>query len=190
MLTPQAPFEVPATAIRDAGWLGAQLALTARRFRVGARTAGVLWWYSASSVLLGPPASSFVAGGPVAAPDLATMTLAVHPDGRILDAVSSSVVFRAVAPKKVGKLVDFCVQAVVSGSGAAARSLWAVASDSLANRVLWAGGNEANARALASDPRFPVPRFVEVGGQRVVRRGWCGGRRAVWSTSRRGSRSA
>ncbi len=83
MLTPQAPFEVPATAIRDAGWLGAQLALTARRFRVGARTAGVLWWYSASSVLLGPPASSFVAGGPVAAPDLATMTLAVHPDGRI-----------------------------------------------------------------------------------------------------------
>lgn len=160
-------------AITDAAWLGAQLDLAARRFRVGERTAGVLWWYSTSSVLLGPVASTYVQGGPVAAPDLAAMTLAVHRDGRVLDARSSSVVFRAVAPARVADLVERCVDAVVSASGAPVRSLWAIASDSLANRVLWAGGTEADARALAADPRFPAPRFVAVGTQRVVRRTSC-----------------
>jgi hypothetical protein len=173
MLTPQAPFDMPATALTDPGWLREQLDLTARRFRVDARTAGVLWWYSASSVLLGPVASSYVRGGPVAAPSLDTMTLFVHPDGRLLDARSTSVVFRAVAPARVAELVELCVDAVVSPSGAPVRSLWAIASDSLANRVLWAGGAEADAVALASDQRFPVPRIVAVGGQHVVRRASC-----------------
>jgi hypothetical protein len=164
---------VPATAISDAGWLGEQLDLTRRRFRVDARTAGVLWWYSASSVLLGPVASTYVRGGPVAAPELGTMTLVVHPDGRLLDARATSVVFRVVAPARVADLVGLCVDAVVSRSAAPVRSLWAVASDSLANRVLWAGGLEDDARALAADPRFPVPRLVVVGRQHVVRRASC-----------------
>jgi hypothetical protein len=133
----------------------------------------VLWWYSASSVLLGPLASTYVAGGPVAAPELDSMTLSLHPDGRVLDACAASVVFRAVAPARVAALVEVCVQAVVAGSGAPGRSLWAVASDSLANRVLWAGGAEPDVVALAADPRFPRPRFVEVAGQRVVRRSSC-----------------
>jgi hypothetical protein len=161
---------VPAAAVADPAWLGAQLVLAARRFRVDARTAGVLWWYSGSSVLLGPPASSYVAGGRVA---LGSMTLSVHPDGRVLDARSDALVSRAEAPARVGALVETCVLAVASASGAAARSLWAIASDSLANRVLWAGGGEADAVALAADERFPRPRFVEVGGQRVVRRSSC-----------------
>jgi len=164
---------VPATALVDAGWLGAQLVLAARRFRVDARTAGVLWWYSGSSVLLGPPASSFVAGGPVATPALGSLTLSVHPDGRMLDAQSADFVSRAAAPALVAELVETCVGAVAAASGASDRSLWAIASDSLANRVLWAGGGEADAVALAVDGRFPRPRFVEVGGQLVVRRSSC-----------------
>lgn len=156
--------------ISDPAWLGEQLAMAARRFRVDTRTAGVLWWYSASSVLLGPTASTFVQGGPVAAPDLDTMTLSLHPDGRVLDAQAWSVVFRAQAPARVAGLVDTCVTAVAD---APERALWAIASDSLANRVLWAGGDEADAVALAADERFPVPRFVEVAGQRVVRRSSC-----------------
>lgn len=133
----------------------------------------MLWWYSASSVLLGPVASTYVRGGPVAAPELASMTLAVHPDGRMLDAKASSVVVRAQAPGAVAALVEVCVEAVVAGAGVPARALWAVAVDSLANRVLWTGGDEADAVALAADPRFPRPRFVEVAGQRVVRRSSC-----------------
>ena len=133
----------------------------------------MLWWYSASSVLLGPPASSYVGGGSVAAPALDSMTVFVHPDGRLLDARAAASVSRQEAPSRVGELVAACVAAVGPASGASSRALWAIASDSLANRVLWAGGGEADAVALAADGRFPRPRFVEVGGQRVVRRSSC-----------------
>lgn len=129
----------------------------------------MLWWYSASSVLLGPPAESYVRGGRVA---LAT-TLFLHLDGRVLDARSSASVARAEAAERVAGLVETCVTAVAAPSGASVRALWAIASDSLANRVLWAGGGSADAVALAADDRFPAPRIVEVAGQRVVRRASC-----------------
>lgn len=165
---------VPAAAVTDPDWLGAALTATASRFRLaGAATAGVLWWYSASSVLLGPVAESYVRGGRTADPALASMTLYLHPDGRVLDARSSSTVDASTAPARVADVVATCVAAVTSASGAAERSLWAIATDSLANRVLWAGGTAANAVALAADERFPVPRYVTVGGQRAVRRASC-----------------
>jgi len=144
--------------------------MAARRFGVGERTAGVLWWYSASSVLLGPPAESYVRGGPVA---LGAMTLILHPDGRVLDARAAGTVPVDEAPALVAGLVATCVSAVAAASGASPRALWAIASDSLANRVLWAGGGAAEAAALAADERFPKPRYVEVAGQRVVRRVSC-----------------
>lgn len=133
----------------------------------------MLWWYSASSVLLGPSASTYVRGGRVAAPELGSMTLSVHQDGRVLDASASDTVSRMDAPDRVADLVATCVAAVAPASGASSRALWAVASDSLANRVLWAGGGEASAAALAADGRFPRPRFVVIGGQAVVRRSSC-----------------
>ena len=177
MLTPQAPFgspvAVPASSLADRRWLAAQLGLAASRFGVAARTAGVLWWYSASSVLLGPSASTYVRGGRVASPALDSMTLSVHPDGRVLDVSASAWVSRTDAPDRVADLVATCVAAVAPSSGAAPRALWAIASDSLANRVLWAGGGEADAAALAADGRFPRPRFMTIGGQAVVRRSSC-----------------
>jgi hypothetical protein len=130
----------------------------------------VLWWYSASSVLLGPPVETFVLGGPVAA---GAMTLFLHPDGRVLDSRASESVPRETASEWVADLVATCVDAVAGASGASPRALWAIASDSLANRVLWAGGEAADAVALAADERFPAPRYVEVAGQRVVRRASC-----------------
>ncbi len=165
---------VPAEAVTDPDWLGGALTATASRFRMaGAVPTGVLWWYSASSVLLGPVAESYVRGGRTADPALASTTLFVHPDGRMLDARASSTVDRAEAPDRVADVVATCVAAVSSASGAAARQLWAIATDSLANRVLWAGGTDADAVALAADERFPVPRYVTVGGQRAVRRASC-----------------
>jgi FhuF 2Fe-2S C-terminal domain len=169
MLTPQAPFgslvTAPISVISDPLWRAEQLRRTARRFRVPARTATVLWWYSASSVLLGPTATGFVSGGPVPATD----SLVMRPDGQLVDARASTFVARDDAPSLVGELVSACVTAL----GEPSRALWAIASDSLANRVLWAGGTPSDAEALAADERFPVPRFVEVGGQRVVRRSSC-----------------
>lgn len=130
-----------------------------------------MWWYSASSVLLGPPAEGYVRGGRTADPALGSMTLFLHPDGRVQDARSSASVPRQEAPERVAALAATCVAAI--GRAAPSRALWAVATDSLANRVLWAGGGEADAVALAADERFPTPRFVEVGGRPIVRRVSC-----------------
>jgi hypothetical protein len=104
---------------------------------------------------------------------LDSMTLTLHPDGRLLEARASRSTPRDEAPALVAGLVATCVAAVAASSGAAPRALWAIASDSLANRVLWAGGGAAEAEALAADERFPRPRYVEVAGQRVVRRVSC-----------------
>jgi hypothetical protein len=160
--------------VTDPEWLAAALAATASRFRLRApATAGVLWWYSASSVLLGPPAETYVRGGRVADPALGSTTLLLHPDGRVLDARAAAAVDRAAAPARVADVVATCAAAVAAASGAAPRALWAVASDSLANRVLWAGGSAAHAVALAADERFPVPRHTRVGRQQAVRRASC-----------------
>jgi hypothetical protein len=121
-------------------------------------------------VLLGPPAETYVRGGPVA---LGAMTLFLHPDGRVLDARAARTVPRGEAQALIADLVATCVTAVASASGASPRALWAIAADSLANRVLWAGGDAADAVALAADERFPTPRYVEVAGQRAVRRVSC-----------------
>jgi len=165
---------VSAVAVTDPAWLADALAATAARFRLtGSVTTGVLWWYSISSVLLGPVAESYVLGGRVADPALASMTLFTQPDGRVLDARSSSTVDASAAPERVAAVVATCVDAVAKASGAAERALWAIATDSLANRVLWAGGSAVHAVALAADDRFPVPRYVTVGGQAVVRRASC-----------------
>ena len=164
---------MPATAVTDQEWLDGALAATTSRFRLAdAATSGVLWWYSASSVLLGPVAETYVRGGRVADPALGATTLFVHPDGRVLDARSSGTVDRAAAPAAVAATVATCVSSVATASGASTRALWAIATDSLANRVLWAGG-AAEAAELACDERFPVPRFVEIGSRTVVRRASC-----------------
>jgi FhuF-like iron-sulfur protein len=165
---------VSAEAVTDPDWLTDALAATAARFRLtGSVTTGVLWWYSISSVLLGPVAESYVRGGRVADPALASMTLFVQPDGRVLDARSSSTVDASVAAQRVATVVATCVGTVAKASGAPERALWAIATDSLANRVLWAGGSAGHAVALAADDRFPVPRYVTVGGQSAVRRASC-----------------
>jgi FhuF-like iron-sulfur protein len=176
---------VTAAAVTDPSWLTAQLAATARRYRLdrpaAVRTVGVLWWYSASSVLLGPPVESLVRGGPVADPALAAVTLSLHPDGRVLDARSSGVIAAdRLGPELAGAL-STAIGAVAAASGARPPALWAIAADSLANRVLWAGGAASVAVDLAAEISaeisgagpMPVPRYVSVGGARVVRRASC-----------------
>jgi hypothetical protein len=166
---------VPASAVTDPSWLAEQLAATARRYRLDRPVAvGVLWWYSASSVLLGPPVESLVHGGPVADPALDAMTLYLHPDGRVLDARSSGVVASGLVGSRLAGALSAAVGAVAAASGAHEPALRAIATDSLANRVLWAGSPESVAVDLAASiGSLPVPRYVSVGGTRVVRRASC-----------------
>jgi hypothetical protein len=170
---------VAASAVTDPAWLSSQLAAAARRYRLTRpASVGVLWWYSASSVLLGPPVESFVRsfvrGGPCADPALGSMTLFLHPDGRVLDASSAGVVAAETVGKELAVALSSAVDAVAEASGARTPPLWAIATDSLANRVLWAGGTpEVAAGLAASIGTLPVPRYASVGGTLVVRRASC-----------------
>jgi hypothetical protein len=171
-----APRPVSAAAITDPVWLGAQLSATARRYRLDRRpTIGVLWWYSASSVLLGPVVESLVRTGVALDPSLSCLTMVVEPDGRLLDARSGSVLDNDKLGPALAETVAAGVRAVSVASGAPGRALWAIATDSLANRVLWAGGTADVAVELAAavGPELPAPRFVSVGGRLVVRRASC-----------------
>jgi len=166
---------VTAAAVTDPAWLSAQLSATARRYRLDRpASVGVLWWYSASSVLLGPPVESLVRGGPVADPALDAVTLFLHPDGRVLDARSSGVVAADELGERLAVALSAAVESIAAASGAPEPALRAIATDSLANRVLWAGGLPSLAVDLAASAGpLPVPRYVTVGGTRAVRRASC-----------------
>ncbi|HWM03415.1 MAG TPA: (2Fe-2S)-binding protein [Actinophytocola sp.] len=167
---------VPAASITDPAWLHTQLDATARRYRLDRpASVGVLWWYSVSSVLLGPPVESLARGGPVADPALAAVTLLLHPDGRVLDARSSGVVPAGQMGERLGAALSAAVDGVVAASGAPERALWAITTDSLANRALWAGASPRLAVEIAASlgRSLPAPRYVSVGGSRVVRRASC-----------------
>ncbi|SDI85941.1 FhuF 2Fe-2S C-terminal domain-containing protein [Actinokineospora alba] len=156
----------PISLIQDAGWLSTQLALASRRYRTRDEPVlGVLWWYSASLVLLGPVVESSA--------DPASVTLLVEPDGRVLSATASSLCTNP--GPRLREVISASVGSLSGLTGASERALWAITTDSLANRVLWASGRPADAVALARavGPELPVPRFVEVGGRTVVRRASC-----------------
>jgi hypothetical protein len=154
-------FEVPATRLLDQEWLAAQLGLAARLYPKASRTTlGVLWWYSASMVMLGPA----VAGED---PALESITLVMHTDGRLVDARS-----KPYASDGLRDMLAACVAAVSAVSGARARTLWAITTDSLANRLLWAG-RTGDVAAFDVGPELPAPRYVRVGGREFVRRVSC-----------------
>ncbi|WP_018682051.1 (2Fe-2S)-binding protein [Actinokineospora enzanensis] len=152
-------------------WLPAQIELAGRMYRCTDRAVlGVLWWYSASSMLLAPVAESVVVAG--VALDPRRVTLYSHVDGR-LPAARSDAVCTDVSDALEAVLSAF-VASVSGVTGARARTLWAIATDSLGNRVLWAGGSPEVALSLAGGvAELPTPRFVSVNGRDYVRRGSC-----------------
>ena len=169
---------VPATAVTDDAWLGAQLTATGTLYRTGDQEVrGVLWWYSVSSVLLGACVDPLVKAGTAVDPGLAHCTLFVHPDGRVLDARSDRVAGAGVdvLGPLLADVLGVAIDAVARLSGARARALWAIATDSLANRRLWADASESLTAELARavGPELPAPRWVELGGRTVVRRASC-----------------
>jgi hypothetical protein len=158
-------IRVSASAIEDPSWLDAQLALSARLYPLGTRPVlGVLWWYSASTVLLGPVVSG-------QDPALKSITMTLRSDGRLVDAQSSA--FNGEVGPRLREALDTAISSVSAVSGARARTLWAITTDSLANRMLWAGTPALAAPLAAAIPELPAPRYVEVGGRQFVRRVSC-----------------
>ncbi|EWC61002.1 hypothetical protein UO65_3735 [Actinokineospora spheciospongiae] len=162
----------PVAGLLDPGALPGRLRGLSRLYRTDdPHTLGTLWWYSASSVVLAPTVESLLVTG--TALDPGRVTVYAHPDGRML-AARSDAVCAEPGPALAGVIGAFA-DLLGDALGTSTRPFWAIAADSLANRVLWAGGTGETAVALAAGvgASLPVPRFVSVGGQQVVRRASC-----------------
>jgi hypothetical protein len=170
----------PATLLADPDWVRARIGGAARLYGC-ARPAvlGTIWWYSLSSVLVEPSVSTLVTGAPLD-PSLDAVTLEMVADGRFLGARSSRPL-RGGLPElgaafKTALAVPIATISEVSG--APARALGAIATDSIANRLLWTGDPEramslAEPLVAAIGLGLPRPRFIRVGRTPVVRRASC-----------------
>ncbi len=146
---------VPGASPTDQDRLAAQVTDTGRRFGcTDRRVNGTLWWYSESSTLVALP------------------TVELLRDGPALETVAADL--RRTFESVITPL------ALVSGAGVPA--LWAIASDSVGNRALDAGaaaGSPAAGAELAVTlaehigAPLPIPRFVDVGARRFLRRSSC-----------------
>jgi hypothetical protein len=180
LVAPSSAAVFPATLLADAGWTAEVLAVRAARLRsTDRRVLATVWWYSASSVLLTPALAGLVTGIPLSArlPDLA---LSVRPDGLPVAAVTTA------AGADLAPDLRTTLAAVVAALAAAGRMrerpLWAIATDSIANRLLDLGralGDVPAVTALAAPlvtavgAPLPAPRYVDVRGRRFVRRVSC-----------------
>ncbi|MGU3433308.1 (2Fe-2S)-binding protein [Actinomycetes bacterium M1A6_2h] len=143
--------------------------LLGRRWPAAAPSvAATLWWYSASSTLMLVPVAQMLTTGRAFDMRAAALTIRLDESGTP-DAVRSS--SSVDGPDELGAaLTEVCdrfVGAVSTVASVHPPSLWAIASDSLANRALDIGtalgriGEATNmARQLAA--AMPTPRFVDV----------------------------
>jgi hypothetical protein len=134
-------------------------------------------------VLLTPPLAGLVTGRPLSGA-LEETTLFALP-GDLLVAAEAAAPGPA-SPSDLGaqlrRSMGAVIAAVAAAGGMRERPLWAIATDSLANRLLALGGasgDVAGATALAGPlaeaigSPLPAPRYVDVRGARYTRRASC-----------------
>jgi hypothetical protein len=180
LLAPPSASVLPATLLADVRWTADTLATRAPRQRTDdRRVLATVWWYSVSTVLLTPSLAGLVTGVPLSArlPDTSVSMLA---GGLPVAAVSSAPAGDVAA--ELRESLGAVVAAVAEAGRMRERPLWAIATDSIANRLLALGralGDVPRATALAAPlaaavgAPLPVPRYVDVGGARFTRRASC-----------------
>ncbi|MCZ2836162.1 (2Fe-2S)-binding protein [Modestobacter sp. VKM Ac-2985] len=171
LLAPPSAVAVPGPLLADPAWTAEVLAARAVRQRTDdRRVLATVWWYSVSSVLLTPVLAGLVTGVSLSA-RLADTTVHALAGGVPVAATTR----RSGGRDVVGDLrttIGSVVAAVAEAGGTRERPLWAIATDSLANRLLALGravGDEGAVTALAGplaaaigEP-LPAPRYVDVG---------------------------
>jgi ferric iron reductase protein FhuF len=180
LVAPPSADTVPAASFADAGWTAGRVAALGARYGSGdRRVLATVWWYSASSVLLTPALAGLATGLPLSA-RLADTSVALLAGGTPV-AATSSAPGGDTALELRGSLAAV-IGAVAAAGGMRERPLWAIAADSLANRLLALGralGESSRVTALAAPlaaavgPPLPAPRYVDVAGVRFTRRVSC-----------------
>jgi ferric iron reductase protein FhuF len=180
LVLPPGADVVPATALTDPAWTAEALAARARWQGTGdLRVLATVWWYSVSTVLLTPVLAGLVTGHPLSARPADTV-VALLPGLRPIAAESSAPAADPVAELREG--LGQVIAAVAAAGRMRERPLWAIATDSLANRMLALGralGDVPAATALAAPvaaavgPPLPAPRYVDIGRARFTRRASC-----------------
>ncbi|MFD4366199.1 (2Fe-2S)-binding protein [Rhodococcus sp. NPDC058521] len=169
----------PAERMVDPEWMADRVADTGRRWgSTDARVNGTLWWYSASSTLTGIPVATALVTEYAALPRLEDASAFLRPDGYFggMHGDTFLPVDEGVS-HLAGELTDTLadlIRALAEASGVRDRALWAIVTDSVANRALDAGDargdralGSAFAERLVGEMRnlgapMPSPRFVDV----------------------------
>jgi ferric iron reductase protein FhuF len=172
---PSAPL-VPAADLADPERVAR---LIAARAGTVDRVTATVWWYSASLVLLTPALAGLVTGVPLSG-RLADTSLVFRPDGLPVAAVSSARSDDVAADLR--ETLAAVVPSIAAAGRTRERSLWAVATDSIANQLLALGralgdvpAATAHAVPLAAaiGTLLPAPRYVDVAGARFTQRASC-----------------
>jgi ferric iron reductase protein FhuF len=180
LVAPPAAPALPAARLADAGWTADLLALRAPQQRTtDRRVLATVWWYSASAVLVTPPLAGLATGAPLSA-RLTDLALSVTGDGLPVAAVATGA--GGDLATDLGTTLAAVIDAVAEAGRMRTRPLWAIATDSVANRLLDLGRALRDVLAVtalaaplaeAVGAPLPVPRYEDVGGARFVRRASC-----------------
>ncbi|MGK3205012.1 (2Fe-2S)-binding protein [Amycolatopsis sp. MEPSY49] len=191
-------WTAPATLLADAEWVRARIGGAAKLYGCAApEVLGTIWWYSLSSVLVAPaveslaaaaaraPAASFGLPGRsaplvLADPSLDAMEIDLLADGRFLGARSTRPLAGGLSElgAAFGEALGTAIATIADVTGARARALGAITTDSIGNRLLWTSDPEramtlAEPLVAAIGLDLPKPRFVRVGRTPAVRRASC-----------------
>ncbi|WP_200173597.1 (2Fe-2S)-binding protein [Tomitella cavernea] len=159
------------TALCDEGWLARRVADTVRRWECpDDRTAGTLWWYSASVTMTAAAPAMLLAAGVAPDPEPGRATCALTDHGYLRSVRAGRLLSGADDfARALGPALGRVIAPLARVSGASERALWAIAADSLANQALAAGreaGRIAEAGALAvrlaAHTPMPTPRYTDL----------------------------
>jgi ferric iron reductase protein FhuF len=179
--------EIAATCIADPSWLAEQIRLRSLIWKIDDdRVLATLWWYSASTVLVTPSLASLVVSGTALSPRLHDLVLHHASSSRLTGSHSTALLGGDVNDLggELGAMLCAVIAAVADFTGGRQRALWAIATDAIANRLLWAGqavGRVHDATALAAPLctaiglQLPRPGYLDLGqpARRFVRRTSC-----------------
>lgn len=170
------PETAPALLMTDPEWMHERVVDTARRWgSTDSRVNGTLWWYSASFTLVGIPIGTGLVTGFAADPSLDGGRIFLRDYGYLGGFAAGSVIAIARSIGELGsamyRSLNPVIKVLAEVSGVREHALWAITTDSIANRSLDSGTGWERGSAFAAGlidvlrqegAAIPVPRFVDV----------------------------